>query len=698
MDDNPSKLRYIFWLIGNWFADIWHFLRFGLRDGFIRLLDTLDHTWHEITSWFGSGRERAKAAQADRREQAERMRMGLLASMAVIWDFILWLIRAPFRFVAWLWKLFQIMREMSFRAACAEAWGSYRELVDRALDHGMLLLYRFLDTRWWVKLCLSVIFISGMAAVIFGPWAIRYSKEIRSQSMLEEALALREEGLTEKAFWKSRAAAMLALDNEEALDLIIELSEELRSPETLWWVERKAKQENYTEESLAKVIEIAAYLQSPQAGTKYLSMLQERYPDSDQITEGQLRLLMSVGRRLEAIKLAQQAFKRGEDGPMVHEVLTTNLINTNEPGAIERTRKHLQENLYRTDESGYALQRLILSNARTLSDEVRESIDYSRLIEALRQQEEVESVYIAIAVCLAMEEGLISRQQAIDALLAEYDAQEYSEQLDAIKIACHFGLYEILDQAEEDQSAPINFRIERLLLGAEPDLAAAMALAESSAAELSPMDRDFWRAIFAGEQGDFQRYSFLLQQSIDFATEPGDLDYMQRIITAIGTPDQKMEFYNLLFRYFPGNPVTTIQSIDYAYRHGTDENVSKLIQQMPIDSLKQYPSNQLFLIYLKALYQRDLDACRIQGERLVMEYPTDALYYVVLAFTYVQSGQPELARELLGTIPPTGYEIMPPFVRLSLAATGYTDALPAPEALYQDRERELAMKLRPLAN
>ncbi|WP_309386167.1 hypothetical protein [Cerasicoccus frondis] len=695
MDDKPSKLHYLIWLIGSRIKDLWltirHFVRNSTPQFFLQIADFFSHNSYALTQWLSSSKDRAKAAQEERRQQMERLSLGARSGFAKFIDFTFSVAKAPFQFINWLWKLLQIMRRMSFRAACKEAWGGYREFVERLFDYSILLLFRFLDMRWWLRTLLLIAIITGITGIILGPWAFRSAKEWRSQHLYEQAQQLKDDERMIDAYNKSRAAALLDLDNPEVLDFTIELAEEIYNPEALWWAERKAKVEGQTEESLLKVIEISALVGSPQVGLKYLSILQENFPNSHSITDSRLRILMAMGKQLEAFQLAEQALAEGDDSETMHRILVLYNIGSLEPDRQERLIEHLQEHLYRNDDVGLTIQEQILAVADNLSPNIIQSIDFAQLLEVIQENEDAEPEYIALAIGCALKNNAITREQAIRDILDFYDMEKPAEQEKALEVAINFGLYELLDELSAEQIDNTGHYVERLVLGKEPDLQAAQAILDQAEENgLTLLQRNLWQAMLAGEREDFYQYANYLRLALEQTLNSRDAIEIRRIVMMNGTHRQKMEYLNSIFRFYPNDPKVIADCLNYTYYNGSSDELENFAQQISLEALKNYPTRQLFLAYVKSLYKKDLPACRSYLEALVMRHPQDSIYYIVLAFAYQQSNQPELARSLLESFPlGTDYEKIPPYIRLCLTVCGFLNAAPNPDSLPQEREKEL---------
>ncbi|WP_309399221.1 hypothetical protein [Cerasicoccus maritimus] len=730
MDDKPSKITYIIWLLRNWFVDAWFFCRGMVRNSapnflyrfwdFItyncssffqwfrtlgarrkvaqsqsrQTLSAIPHALQSLWLWLKTINVRAKVAQQERREAAERLGMGARAGVHQFYSFIIDVLKSPIRFICWLGFLYKILRSMSLRAALKEAWGGYREFVERTFEHALLLVYQFLDARWWIRASIILLFIGSVSAVILGPWALRSFKDYRSMQVYAEAKQLQEENRLVEAYVKSRTAAMLNLDNPETLDLVIELGEATMNPESVWWAERKAIAVDYSEESLLKVIELASKAGFPEIGQKHLYLLRQKFPDSPGVTDSQLRLLMSMHMSLEAFQLAEQAEARGEDSITMHLIIVSNGINTPKAEVQAKLIKYLQKHLYRNDEVGFAIQMHILMSTGSLSQAVVDSIDYGRLLEVIQDQVEAKPNDIAVAIGYAMLYHAITREEAIEALADLYDLNDPAQREQALIVATQFELYDLMDRLEPEQIENANHQLKRLVFGPTPDLEAAQSLIDQPDKNaLSQSQEHFWQAMIAASNQQFNDYANHIRLALQFSGDPEAIYEMQSIILNKCSHEQIMEYWRSAFRFFPESPEILFNALIYTYTFGADQQLKSFVSQMPLTTFKNNPAYQQFLIYLKALDGVDLATCRKEAESLIMQHPKDSIYYIILAFCYEQSNEPRLAQAVLGSFElGSDYEKMPPYLRLCLVACGVKQAAPDVSTLPQKSERQLLEK------
>jgi len=239
-----------------------------------------------------------------------------------------------------------------------------------------------------------------------------------------------------------------------------------------------------------------------------------------------------------------------------------------------------------------------------------------------------------------------------------------------------FGLYGLVEQMPKSARKDFaHLELEGLLAGENADLDAAQAmLDQAKEVGLTPTEEAFGRAMIATQRGNATQYSEALIKALDFV-ELDKWSTLEQQAHRIADRDQLLEFYRESLRRWPDSSYIMARGLNYAYYVGASDDLELWAQELSLGSLKRDPYNQLFLIYLKALYGRDLPLARFHGENLVSKHPREGIFYIVLAFAYAQSGDEDLAKSVLQSFGRGGnYESMPPFIRICLARLGYEDA------------------------
>jgi len=147
-------------------------------------------------------------------------------------------------------------------------------------------------------------------------------------------------------------------------------------------------------------------------------------------------------------------------------------------------------------------------------------------------------------------------------------------------------------------------------------------------------------------------------------------------------------FYRELYSRSGSNPTIAGRYLRLAYQLNQQEEISTLVRQLRFELFHDDPPNQVFLIYLKSLFQESLPACRFQAEELLNQFPDDLGVRACLAFAYWQSRQAGLARTLTQPINTT--EELPDYLRLGvMIITNKPEFSPNPDSLPLNQELEL---------
>lgn len=676
MDDEPKRKSQFRLIIEYWLAEVRYFFRHQLKRHLRHLLGYPRYLAGEFSGWWSSRGARGKVAQMERRQRAGRLKeearfgfMGFLGSLGS-------LITSPFRFVQWCFFKLNQLRRMSLREAAAEVWMGYRSLIAGLLNRAEYLLKRLLDFPLWLRAVCLLAIVGGVAGLAASPWLIDAAKQWRSDAMLIEARELENEGRMVEAYQKSRTAAILQAGNAEAREFALKLAEEVRSPEAVWWAERDAIARDYDADSLVKLVELATRFGQPKVGLKYLGMLKESYPDHESITDSEIRILMAQRRRIEALALANEAYQKGHDGELVHQLLAEQLLSASGPVAENARAEYLDKHLLREDGVGRRVREMILLYYERFSPENRESVDLKRLFELTQNDPELEREVRAMAAGQSCQAGVISPARAIEVLETEYDLRDPEDRQDVLEIARIFGLYELTERMPKGaRKEYAHLELEGLLIGPDADLDAAEAmLDQAKEAGLTPTEEAFGRAMLAIKRNESARYSEQLIKALDFV-ELADWAALEQRAHRVAPPEQLLEFYRESLRRWPDNSFIVGRGLNYGYLNGADEDLALWAQELPVAALKRDPYNQLFLIYLKALHGRDLPLSRYHGEKLVSQHPREAIFYIILAFAYAQSGDDDMANSVMQSFGwGAGFNTMPPFVRVCLARLGHQEA------------------------
>lgn len=677
MKKAPKQKSKLGWLIDHYLADIRHFFRHGIKQRFRFLRGFSGDMGKDAKDWWKTREARRKFAKNERRYQASKLRedakfgfKGFLGSLGS-------LLTAPFRLPKWAWFKFQELRRLSFRDACAEVWMGYRGLVAGGLNRAEYHFKRMMQFPLWLRGICILLLIGVVAGLAASPFLLDAARQYRSESMLADARRLESESQLVKAYQKARTAALLQPNNEEARDYILELSEEIRTPEALWWAERVARDKDYDADSLAKVIKLATYYGKPKIGLQYLGMLKDDYPEHPAITDAELRILMAQGRRVDAMALAQQAYREGHDSEVVHQLLAEQYLAASDPVARSAAAEYLKKHLQRDDEVGLMLMQMVLAYYDRLGDETQEQLDLQQLCERVRNNPEAESELRVLALGRAHQAGAISADEALAGLLEEFDPRDPDERQELLSYAQNFGLYDVIEHMPKSaRKEYADLELEGLLLGETPDLEAARTmLDEAKQVGVSPSSEAFARALLAEREGKSEAFSEQLIRALDAADPEAWVQLERQAHLALERP-QLLEFYRESLRAFPGNSLVVSRGLSYAYTEGADAEIALWANELPMSTFRRDPYNQMFLIYLKALHDRDLPTIRYYAEQLVAKYPRESYYYMVLAFVYAQSGKPELAEAVMQPMNvAVNYESLPPFLRVCLARAGYPGAI-----------------------
>lgn len=689
MNKRPKKRSKLGFIFEHYLADIRHFFRHGLKRRFKFFRGYSGYLGKNAGDWLKTREARRKFAKIERKQQAGKLREEAKLGAVGFFSSVGELLASPFRFPRWAWRKCQELRQMSFREACAEVWNGYREFIANGLNRLGYGVYVVRQFPLWLRALTVLTLIAGFAGLVASPFLLEEARQYRSQAMLTEAHALEEEGSLVQAYQKARTAALLQPNNFDAREYILELAEQVRTPEAVWWAERVAQNQDYDAESLTKVIELATFYGRPKIGLQYLGMLKDNFPDDPAITDAEIRILLAQGRRMEALAKASQAYREGYDSKVMHQLLAEQYLSANDPVSREVMADYLRKHLTRDDEVGLMLMGLVLAYYDRLTEETQILVDLDQLWRDAQAHPDADSELRILALGRAYQVGSVTAEEATSFLVEELDPSDAEERQKIIEYAGMFGLYGVIEHMPDSaRKEYADMKLEGLLKSGEADAEARVFLDQAKVNGVSPHTEAFARAVLAQRSGDAGQFSEQLIRALD-AAELKDWPMLERQAILLLAAPQLLEFYRESLRSHPDNAYIVGRGLGYAYAVGADDEMALWSGELPMTTFRRDPYNQIFLIYLKALHERDLPSIRYYGEQLIAQNPREPIYYVVLAFAYAQSGQPELASSILDAMGmEISYEALPAFLRVCLAKTGQPAAA---EGLKPTLAREKAL-------
>ncbi|MEO0795764.1 MAG: hypothetical protein AAFX93_11400 [Verrucomicrobiota bacterium] len=687
-------------VVGDFFADISHFFRHGLKRRFRHVGGYFRYFGKQVGEWQGSSEARKKVAQREREEKRAMSQMQNARKKEQVGSWFVSLLLSPITLTKATFRKLNELRRMSIRDAIADLWFSYRGMIAKALNTVEWSFFVWLKLPLFVRILSVIAVVGGVGVIGTAPWWVRAVKAERSEAILAEAKELKEQDQLVKAYGKARTAALLRPDDREALELVVELAEENRNPELIWWNERLAKIHGFDAQSLTNIIENAADYGQIKVGYDYLSMLKDRYPEHEFVVDAEIRLMLAQGRLVNAFQLAKRHAKEGKDTVTIHGILAEQLWFDRTNGAQDRLIDYIDEHLYRDDEVGIEISRFVIAYPGRLVDDER--FDFNKFLRHIAEHPEAKPDDKAYAYFRAFEFDAINRQELIDGVMAIYDWEDAEEREAGIRSFLIFEIYEVADQIVTDKllasdNSVSTLHLQRLILGDEPDLVEAARLLdlppESRDFQISPINRSTYRVLLAKKQRDTAAFREYLQQTLEFA-ETNDWVEIEALMVRSLDEASLLEFYKESFRRMSNNPLVVSRYLEYLYSNGLEKELQASLPQISLDTFLNAAYHQVFVVYLKALYEDDLASCRYYAENLIAEYPKNSNMYSVLAFVYRQSGREELGQRLLATMAfdPEVKNNIAPYFLLSYALSSETPELLEGVEFRLGKERDLIRK------
>ena len=568
------------------------------------------------------------------------------------------------------------LREGGFKKAMITTWDAYVSFVAGLLNWFTSRWRRFLARPLWVRSIVLASCLFLIAGGVSSPWIWKSVKEYRSQEMLADAKSIKESDPV-TAYTKARAAALMQVDDPEALEFALELSNDLGTPDAVWWSERIASTKGFDGASMRQIVETALRHRLTDKARQSLLSLKLRHSDYVDLAETELEVLLAQKKFSNSLNLAIGSLEAGGDSPKFHAVAVSLGLRSSSQEVQDFAINHLAENLFRDDEIGFALVRVVLHDGISPLPQVQDSVDFTRLLELVESHDEANAADRVAAIGLGLREGLIDEDTAYERIVSEYDLEEETGRISALEMLGRVGLYEFYDQliTDEDLAAREEFvllQLAGLLLRDEANLDAVEETLQKSEsgeyAQISDAKMALWSGLIAGRRGD----QTAMEEGIVNAVEESkrrEWIYLLSIVERMAGPEESLIVFRELYDHSGKNPYLAAGYLRLAYQYAEEEELSRLVRFLPIEVLQRDEESLALLLYLRAVFGESLTEGRRHAEELFAENPRDIRYLLTLAHLYAMSGAQDYARRLVASF--TGGQIptnLQPRSQLSFAA------------------------------
>lgn len=589
-----------------------------------------------------------------------------------------------------------------FKKWMKATWDAYLSLLASLLNWLAFRWLRFRGRPLWVQSTLLVFCLLLIVGGVSFPWVWKSVKDYRSKETLAEARLIQESDPVE-AYMKARAAALMRLDDPEALEFVMELSNEIGAPDAVWWSERLAVVKGYDGASMKQIVETALKHRLTDKARQSLLSLKLRHSDYVDLAETELDVLLAQRKFTDAFNLAIASLEAGADSPRFHAVAVSLASRSSSENLQNFVAEHLRENLFREDEVGIALARVLLHEGASALPQVQDTVDYAQVMKFVESHEEASVVDRIAATGLGLRAGLLDEGTAYEQIVSEYNLDEKADRITALEMLGNVGLYETYDQLITDEDladAPefVLLRMAGFLLGEPVNLPAAeeiLAKSESGDyAQISEARRALWAGLIAARKGDQEAFEGKIIQAVE-KSKRSEWAYLINMVERTTGPEETLIIFRELYDHSGRNPYLASRYLRLAYLHADEKELARLVRFLPLEILQRDEETLALLLYLKAVYDEPLGEGRRYAEKLVADNPRDLGYLLTLAHLYAKSEGIGYARRLVNSF--TGGETptnLAPRLQLSYAAVmgesaGETDI----ERLPRTREREYFQRL-----
>ncbi|WP_309400617.1 hypothetical protein [Cerasicoccus maritimus] len=588
------------------------------------------------------------------------------------------------------------VRKMTFREFIFEIWDIYLNILAYlvAIPRNWFKVWK--KQNLFLRIVYALVFSLTAITVLASPALFQFAKQWRAKTLRAEASSLVEREQINLAYEKARSAALLEPNKQEGLEQTLDLADQLHHPHTIWWAEKLAQSKGYDSESLASIVSHSIDYGQLGLGSKYLSMMRTRYPESQTSADMELELLMRQDRREDAISMSLKMLERDSESPLAHRIFVEHGIYARDSDLHAVAISILQQQIQQTNTVGLELARL----AMRLPPAIRKDLPYDtlQLRDIIMQNPEASQEDRVAATGLAAFMGALTQKEAFEAIVAEYEDEDMPTILETLsRYDIYYGRDKLI--SEEQVFIDSNYALaylEWLVLSENADLDKAAELLsreQEGALPINSIKRRFWQALIAHERNDDKEFSVRLLQALDNSTA-SDWDYMHYLLVKHTEPKHQHAFYRELFGR-PESPLLAAERyLILTYQLGLEEEMQILLRQINLERFNARPEALNFLLYLNALHNRDLNATRERLEKLIGQYPKNVSLYRTLAFVYAKSNEQAIAQAINAELPlPTeNYDARQKLMHVYI--TRDSSKLPNPDDLPLKLERALLYKLK----
>ncbi|GHB91925.1 hypothetical protein [Cerasicoccus arenae] len=672
----------LFFRIKDTLADIGAYLRFGLKNQIKSVFAWIDDQFYMLKLWKEALPNARRTRQHERKEALNKLKDQLLEIPQKLLHFLWDLITSPKRAFRQMKGAWTYVSSMSLKSILAGIWGSYIAILLAIIDIFEGLFNRWLAMRMLTRILTILVLLVGIGFLISSRWVIDEAKQWRSDQLVQEAQTLEDQDYEVKAYEKLRSAALLNPTNTSVLERTMETARSLETAEAVWWSEQMTKQKQFDAPSMAKVIDYAVDYHQVPTGAKYLARLQAQHPDSQQVIDTELKLLLAQGHRNRALTRAREMYAKGMETPLVHDIII-GLANNDDPAIAEQSKQHHRDNLMRMDDIGLYLCEIALSQS-IAENQGDNAFDYLAILEHLRKHPDSNREHITLAVGRAYEAGQLGREEALRSILEEYDLKDSDERKSVFGVLNFFHIGDVSDILITENDLRRDRDLCRhllysLIMSDSPDIERAKELVDINTknSALNESDKHFWKSFIHLYEGNNEGYTLEMLQAIDESdvSDWGEIEFLVKTYTS---PHQQLVFYRELYGLTNSNPYTIRKYVELLYALGLSDELKTILKHVNLDQFKGDPDSMSLIIYLKLQFGLDLEKCRYYSEQFIEEFPEIYYCYITLAFAYFQSGHEKMAQAVLKSLPMQYQpEVLSSHHRLAYAAvTGDLSYLP----------------------
>jgi len=494
---------------------------------------------------------------------------------------------------------------------------------------------------------------AGLIILVIFPLGLSFAKVIRSRQHMEAAIQAKKADNDETAHYKIQSAYNLNPNYGPILEKVGPYAADVGHPKALdWWI-LAATRGLFDLKETIEMIEFGIRTGQLRKIRPFLDRYQALYPDSDQIKQLRLQVLLRERRDIEAYELSRELINRGNENLTVIAAYMNLAFSLTQLSPDEK--KEALENLIRfskrPDQLGLQACRTLFPHWNELDEKEKSELE-------LRVRNHENATYDDLISLYTLKlRSKVPQAPLLESILTEYEEWESEENSETLARWLTFaGFYKaalnFLEKREPESNASLFFSRQLAWIGSgEPEKAYE---ATSQANPLTPVQNFVIRAKALIRQGRMDEAEETLAQSLE-VVEADQMEWLENYLLELGFRNLAIKLHEKFLHESPNPTHARLKLIDYYYDAGNEIKLTRLLKEISLDDLNSFPREKIDYLYFSLLFHQNMDSIRSHIENLASQFPNIADFRILLAFSYAVSGNIDAGMRILDTM--GNYEI-----------------------------------------